>query len=187
MIKDIKIVIICGVSGSGKNTMISRLLSESTFNFKKIVTYTTRSRSRPNEIKGEDYHFLSETKFKNLIDNNYFLEYEITHNCYYGTPRNSLTKPGNYLMHLDIRGGISIKKIFPDTLIVFIDTPRDQIISRLKKRRESKESIETRLKTADRELTMMASADVVIINNDGQLDIAYLNLKKAIENFLSSE
>lgn len=179
-----KIVIICGPSGSGKNSLIDLLLKENGLNFVKVVTCTTRPNSR-QERAGQDYEFLKEKEFEKRIDSGYFLEYENTHGYYYGTPKSSFFKNANYLAHIDIRGAINIKKTYPETLIIFINTPIYQIKRRLKARGEEPTKIKVRLATANREIASMKFADVIIDNIDNKLDEAYTNLFSAIEKYLN--
>lgn len=179
-----KIIVICGPSGSGKNTLISALLDDPKYDFQKIVTFTSRPNTR-GEVEGKDYYFIGSNEFEEKIKQGFFLEHERTHNYYYGTPKNAFSRLGNYLAHLDIRGGISIRNAHRKSLIIFINTPIKQIINRLQNRSESDAEIKIRLKTAERELKMMDEADVVIDNLDGQIYEAYANLKIAIDKFLS--
>ena len=68
------IVIISGLSGSGKDTVISRLKEISDINFHFVVTCNTRKR-RETEIDGKDYHFITREKFLQMIENGEMVEY----------------------------------------------------------------------------------------------------------------
>lgn len=178
-----KIVIICGPSTSGKNTIIESFFKDPKYNFKRIVTNTTRPK-RVDDLEGKIYNFLSEKEFKNKIENGSLLEYESIHGYLYGTSVDSFTEEGTYLMQSDIRGAINIKKHFPQTLIIFINLPEKQIIARLHKRGETSENIKIRLQTAKNEIKMKDQADIIITNLDGKLNESILNIKKTIDKFL---
>lgn len=180
-----KIIIICGVSGSGKDTLIKMLLEDSALNLKKVITFSSRPGNRDDDIRDKIYNFISLKKFEKKIQENFFFEHEKTHGYYYGTPRNAFDKPGNYILQIDIRGALNVKKTFPETLIVFIDVPIKQIIGRLKARGESKENIKIRLQTARRELRQKNNANLIINNLNGQINKAYEDLKKTVAKYLS--
>ena len=67
------IIIITGPSGVGKNTIINELSNHIDFHFS--TSYTTRPR-RDSETEGEDYYFITQQQFDDLIDKNHMLEYE---------------------------------------------------------------------------------------------------------------
>ena len=77
-------VILSSPSGAGKTTLV-KLLSKNK-NFFVSVSHTTR-KPRQNEIRGKDYHFVSDEEFKRLINNGEFLEHAKVFNNFYGTTR----------------------------------------------------------------------------------------------------
>lgn len=87
-------LLLIGPSASGK-TFIGKELEK--HNFKKIVTYTTRKK-RINEIDKIDYNFISIAEFKTKIKDNFFFEYVLYNDNYYGTARSSLNEIYNYLI-----------------------------------------------------------------------------------------
>lgn len=178
-----KIIILCGPSTSGKNTIIDSLHKESNYNFLPVVTNTTRPR-RPSEVNGQIYNFLSKAEFSNKIEQGFFYEYENVHGNLYGTDKNSFLKDGVYLMQSDVRGALNMKKAFSDSLLIFINIPKDQIRSRLQNRGADSSEITERLKTADLEHSYMSKFDLVVDNSNGLLDIALIKVRKAIDNFL---
>ena len=109
-----KIIVISGPSGSGKTTVGNKLL-EMFPDLAYSVSATTR-KIRNNEKEGIDYYFVDKNKFKEMIDNNEFIEWEEVHNDLYGTLYRDIEKKRNekagVLMDIDPKGGINIKKLF---------------------------------------------------------------------------
>jgi guanylate kinase len=180
-----KIVIICGPSASGKDALLSELLKDQAFNFKKVVTCTTRPNDRSFEKEGYNYHYLTDADFREKINAGYFFEHKQTHGFLYGTPKNAFENDVNYLMQIDIRGALEIKKQQADVYILFIIVPKKQLVGRLQKRGETQEMIKVRLKTAERECQMMSKADAIIENPDGLFDLTLEKAKTAIAKFLT--
>lgn len=85
-----KIIALFGKSASGKDT-IQKYLVSNLINTNEIVSYTTRPK-RDYEIEGVDYHFITEEKFKNLVQNNKMLEHTEFREWYYGTCIDTLKK-----------------------------------------------------------------------------------------------
>ena len=81
------ILIITGPSGVGKNTIIDALSKKLDFNFS--VSHTTR-KPRKGEIDGENYHFVSNETFEQMISNNDFLEYAEVFGNMYGTAKTNI-------------------------------------------------------------------------------------------------
>ena len=104
-------IVLSSPSGAGKTTL-SKLLSKQN-NYYISVSHTTR-KPRINEIDSQDYHFVSEEKFKSLIKNNEFLEYAKVFNNYYGTGKssviNNLDKGKKLIFDIDWQGTEQIKK-----------------------------------------------------------------------------
>ena len=76
-------VILSSPSGAGKTTLTKKL-QQKFQNFKISVSHTTRA-PRSNEVDGVDYHFVTQQKFKELIESNQFYEYAKIFDNYYGT------------------------------------------------------------------------------------------------------
>ena len=111
MIKN-KILILISASSSGKNYVFDCLIYN--YNFKPLISHTTRP-MRPNETNGRDYHFVSDSQFKELIDNDLLVEYR-TYNTlvsnipaiwYYGLSKQTiddLNPNTNYVTIFDVQG-----------------------------------------------------------------------------------
>ena len=80
------LLVISGPSGVGKGTVCNELLKEEK-NIRFSISATTRKK-REQETDGENYYFLDNEKFKDMIENGEFLEYAKVHGNFYGTPKN---------------------------------------------------------------------------------------------------
>ena len=100
------------------------------------VSCTTRNK-RKYEIDGVHYSFISEKNFQEMIDENKFLEYENVHGDLYGTPLDSLKgyleENKSLFLELDVKGALSLKKIYPsNTISIFLSPPNiDELRTRL--------------------------------------------------------
>ena len=81
-------VVLSSPSGAGKTTL-SKKIQQSDNSFKISVSHTTR-KPRANEVDGVDYYFVSEKKFKSLLDENVFYEHSKIFENYYGTSKSSV-------------------------------------------------------------------------------------------------
>ena len=109
--KDGIIVVLSSPSGAGKTTLVKKIAQKN--NFKISISYTTR-KPRTNEVNGNDYFFISADEFKNLINNQEFLEYAKVFQNYYGSSKNQvfekLNKGENVIFDIDWQGTDQIKK-----------------------------------------------------------------------------
>ena len=114
------IVVLSGVSGSGKTTMAS-LLEKKGYN--RSVSYTTRL-MRPNEFDKVDYHFISEEEFERKIEANFFVEYVKLFGNYYGTGANRIKSDQNFVMCLSLQGYLAAKKKWKKKFVgIYIKPP----------------------------------------------------------------
>ncbi len=74
---DLILLIISSPSGAGKTTLTRRLLQEFPA-LRFSVSHTTR-KPRANEVDGQDYHFVSEQAFRDIIAENGFAEWAEVH------------------------------------------------------------------------------------------------------------
>lgn len=174
-------IVVSAPSGAGKTTLINKLISKLYKEIAYSVSATTRP-SRRNEKDGVNYFFLSKEEFKRWIDEGKFIEWAQVHNHYYGTPKKmfkeTLKKGYNIIMDLDVQGGINIKKRYPDGIYIFILTKNVDILKRRLTRRktDTEESINERIKNAREELRFIKEYDYVVIND---------TIKKTIDTILA--
>ena len=191
MVKKGKIIIISGPSGSGKTTLFKKLLEKKEFKntLVRSISVTTRS-SRPGEINGRDYIFISPKMFLYKKRQGHFLESEEVFGNYYGTPKKNvvnLVKAGlNVLLCIDVYGAKHITQKFSKVVKIFIKTSSMEALKdRLMKRgSEDKEIVELRLQRAQEELQEAKSYHYTIINDD--LKTAYKRLESIVKKAISS-
>jgi guanylate kinase len=183
-----KLVIISAPSGAGKTTIVKHLL-ESNLNLSFSVSATTRA-IRGTEKDGVDYHYLTVEEFKRRIENGEFVEWEeVYKNHFYGTLKSEMEKiwalKKFVLFDVDVKGGITLKKIFgPSAISIFIMPPSiEELEKRLINRAtDSPEKIITRIGKAKEELTFASQFDKIIVND--QLEAAKKETFELIESFL---
>ena len=184
-----KIVAISAPSGSGKTTIVRRILKdipELVFS----VSATTRKR-RKEEKEGSDYYFITENEFKKKIDNNEFIEWEKFYDYYYGTYKKTVDEAVNagksIILEVDVKGALSLKHIYPDAVLIYIVPPSfNELVNRLKKRNtEDKADLQKRIDRAKMELGLKDKFDYFIDNTE--LDKAIFETEKLIRNLISKE
>jgi guanylate kinase len=168
------LIVISGPSGSGKDTVVQRMI-ERGLPFHFVVTATTRPK-RPNETHGRDYWFVSKEEFARMIEQNELIEYAIVYGDYKGIPkaqvRQALASGKDVIMRLDVQGAETVRKLAADALLIFITTEsEEELVRRLKERKtETSDSLAIRIATARKELKRLEAFDYVITNHDFQLD-----------------
>ena len=161
-------MVISAPSGGGKTTIREKLLKRDK-RFRFSVTCTTRP-MRPGEVDGKDYYFVTLKEFRRLRSGGKLLEWASVHGNMYGTPVKSvmtLLKKGLIpVMTIDVKGARSVKKIFPETVTVFLLPPGlKTLVGRLRKRREPAANIRVRLETAKKEIKEASFFDYLVIND----------------------
>jgi guanylate kinase len=150
-----KLVVISGPSGVGKSTICKELVKRA--GAVLSVSATTREKSAI-ETEGVDYFFLSRQEFQDKIDRGDFLEFAEVFGNLYGTPRDKIEEyiaQGKIvILEIDIQGGHSVKRLFPDAVTIFILPPdKKALLSRISNRnRETNDVQEKRLAKADEEI-----------------------------------
>ena len=165
-----KLFIISAASGAGKTTIVKELLKKCS-NLKVSISHTTR-KPRPSEVNGKDYFFTEITEFEKMIEEGLFLEYAHCHGNFYGNSKKSvhlLLENGNdVILEIDWQGAQSIKKIFPEAVSIFIMPPSLEILKErlIERNQDSLEVIETRMQSAEEEISHANEFDYVTINEE---------------------
>ena len=178
------IVILSSPSGAGKTTLVKEISKKK--NFKISISHTTR-KPRSNEINGKDYFFISEKEFKDLINQDKFLEYAKVFNHYYGSSKDAvlekLRNGENVIFDIDWQGTQQIKsqKLDYKILTIFILPPsRDELYKRLLNRDKNHEKIALeRMKQFNEDVLHWKDYDLVVINDN--LVKCYDKITKFIE------
>ncbi|MDD2804223.1 MAG: guanylate kinase [Elusimicrobiales bacterium] len=161
-------MVLSAPSGGGKTVVRSGLLKlDKKFAFS--VTCTTRPR-RPGEVDGKDYYFVTVPQFLKLRKEGRLLEWAKVHGNYYGTPVKSamdVLKEGRIpVMTIDVKGARSVKRLFPETVTVFLLPPDlKTLVQRLRGRGEAPANVAVRLETARAELRVASTFDYLVIND----------------------
>ncbi|BFZ61826.1 guanylate kinase [Saitoella coloradoensis] len=179
-------IVISGPSGTGKSTILKRLMAAHPTKFGFSISHTTRS-PRAGETRDVDYHYVSRSEFQSLIDANGFIEHaEFSGNCY-GTSVASVAavaeKSGKTcILDIDMQGVKSVKATDLNARFLFIAPPSlEELERRLRGRgTESEESVQKRLDAAKGEMEyakVPGAHDRIVVNDD--LEKAY----KEVEEF----
>ena len=165
------ILVISGPSGSGKSSLLRRLLEEIENAYFSIST-TTRP-IRQGEIDGVNYHYVSKEAFEKDISEGAFLEWAKVHDNYYGTSLKpilkSLKEGKIVIFDIDVQGHKIVREKFGNlTTSVFITTPdQAQLQKRLRERGTDDSSvIKRRLNNAVTEMTCMHDYEYLLINDE---------------------
>ncbi|WPX09747.1 guanylate kinase [Anaerocellum danielii] len=181
--RDGLLVVISGPAGTGKGTVVGRLLEKNP-NIKLSISKTTR-KPRPGEKEGVNYFFVSREQFEEEIKNERFLEYAEYNNNYYGTPKDfvfeALEKGFDVILEIETQGALKIKKAFSDAVLIFLLPPSiEELYRRLIKRgTESEDEIRARLEIAKNEIKLVPEYDYCVINDN--VDDAVQKIQKIIE------
>lgn len=184
-----KLIIITAPSGAGK-TSITRHLMKQIPKLAFSISAATR-KPRGYEKDGVDYYFISEEDFKQRIQHEEFVEWEMVYEGkYYGTLKSELLRiwadEKIPILDIDVKGAIHVQQQFPDTsLSLFIEPPS---VEALKKRLESRgtetaESLSARINKSAFELSFKDQFDHEIINDD--LKRACGEAQELVEKFIA--
>ena len=179
-----QLIVISAPSGSGKGTIISKLLENDNKNRWLSISTTSRA-PRSNDIPGETYNFVTKEEFEELIKNDYFIEYTNYVGNYCGTPKELIKKKLDQgidvILEIEIEGANNIKKLIPEALFIFIMPPSIKtMIQRLKNRKtDSKDKIIERFRTAYKEINEVTQYNYVVVNDD--LEIAVDKVESIIK------
>ncbi len=184
-----KLVIFSAPSGSGKTTIVQKLL-EKNLNLEFSISACSRPK-RTYEVNGKDYYFYSIEEFRRRIEQGEFVEWEeVYHDHFYGTLKSEIERirnqGKNVIFDLDVKGGVNLKKTYKDeALALFIMPPSvDELEKRLINRSsEEPEKIKLRIEKAEAELKYANQFDKIIYNDS--LEKAIKEAEQAVKNFIN--
>ena len=184
-----RIAVISGFSGAGKGTIVKALM-EKYDHYALSVSMTTRA-PRDGEVHGREYYFVTHEDFRKVMDEDGFLEYAYYEGSSnnYGTPRafveENLAKNNDVILEIEVQGGAQVKKIYPDTLSIFIVTPTPQdLIRQLEGRKDQSidfATVQKRLRTALRECADVGRYDAMLINESGRAEACADAIEKIMQ------
>lgn len=165
-----QLIVISAPSGAGKTTVCKMLMARNN-KIQISVSATTRP-ARATEEDGVDYIFLSQNEFKFKVNGNEFLEHEIVHGYHYGTLKSEveklLSQGFDVIFDIDVNGALTIKRKYPDAILIFLKPPSlDELKDRLKRRKsDNPDEIEKRLTRLPQEYQQSERFDYIVINDD---------------------
>ena len=177
------LIVLSGPSGSGKTTIVQALLAADP-SLALSVSTTTRP-SRPGEVEGQSYSFVSREEFQRLIRDGQFLEWAEVYGNLYGTRRDRVQKllegGRDVALALDIQGAMSVRRCRPDAVLIFLLPPSMEVLEeRLRARGlDSAEAIAQRLRDAAEEIRAASPFDYLVVND--RLDDAVAAVRAIIE------
>ena len=178
------LIVLSGPSGVGKDAVLTRMRATG-HNLKFITTVTTR-RKRAKEKNNVDYHFVSTERFQDMLAKSELLEWANVYGNWYGVPKQpikqAIDKGQDTIVKVDIQGATTIKKILPQAVFIFL-TPStiEELIARLKQRHtETPFDLALRIKTAEAEIKQLPLFDYVVINKQGEIDLAVSQITSII-------
>lgn len=168
-----RIIIITAPSGAGKTSITRHLLKTFPDQLAFSISAATREK-RAHEKDGVDYYFMSVEDFKEKIQSNSFVEWEMVYEGkYYGTLKSEIRriwKEGKTpLLDVDVQGALHVQQQYPEqSLSIFIDPPSvDELKRRLSRRgTETDESLSTRLNKATYELSFKEQFNELLVNDE---------------------
>ncbi len=164
------LLVISGPSGTGKGTLIERLMVEDK-SLVFSVSATTRA-PRPGEINGVHYHFVTNEEYDKLVAEDAFVEHATVHGNRYGTLRSEvyerLARGENVVLDIDVQGALNVIASEKEKVSIFILPPSMKVLrERLTGRgTETMEAVERRLHNAVWEISQRDKYDYQVVNND---------------------
>ena len=184
------IIILSSPSGAGKTTLVKKLSSIE--NFEISISYTTRV-PRLNEVNGNDYYFINNKDFNELIKKNELLEYAEVFSNLYGSSKkkviDNLQLGKNVIFDIDWQGTKQIKEknLNFKLISIFILPPsKKTLVNRLSERENNDENvINERMKKFETDVKHWVDYDFVVINDD--LETCFNELKDIITKNLNNK
>ena len=185
-----KVFIFSAPSGAGKSTVVNHLLGKYPGQFDFSVSATSRS-PRGSEQDGVEYYFISADRFRELIAQDAFVEYEeVYEDRFYGTLKSEVERIWNaghvIVFDVDVKGGVSLKKYFGDAArsVLIVPPSMEVLEQRLRGRgTDTEEAIAERLAKAQWELDFASGKfDRELVND--RLDNTFALAGDIVDAFL---
>ena len=183
-----KLIVISAPSGTGKTTVVKKLLEE-VHDIVASVSFTTRPK-RNKEKDGVDYYFVEKKAFEEMKYEGLFLENAIVFGHFYGTHKTYvsklLEKGKNVILEIDWQGAEQIREKVSDCILIFLIPPsKEVLLSRLRNRAtDSDKEIENRFNQAVQDLEQTVNFDYVLVND--QINESVQNIALCIKGEIGS-
>ena len=177
-----RVVVLSGPSGSGKTTIVERLIRESPVKLVKCVSATTRP-SRPGEVHGDAYYFLTNDDFAARRAAGEFLETAEVFGAgyWYGTLKSELERArhegGWAFLEIDVEGALRVMQEYPNALTIFLEPPSVEACEQRLRARgtDAEETIQRRLNKVHDELQLADRYRFRVVNDDLEQAIRRIN------------
>ena len=162
--------VVSAPSGAGKTTLCYEMRARLP-DLAYSISCTTRA-PRAGERDGVDFRFVSEARFRTMLDRGQFAEWATVHGNLYGTPAGPLEAAlgdgKDVLLDIDTQGAAQLRARYPEAVLVFIVAPSmADLEQRLRERRsDAEQEIERRLQRARDEVKLWRRYDYLIVNRD---------------------
>ena len=162
--------IVTAPSGAGKTSLVKALI-EREQQLRVSVSHTTRAK-RPGEEDDVNYHFVSEAAFMEMLRKGSFFESALVYGNHYGTSQlwvNEQLEAGlDVILEIDWQGAVQVRNLDPKACSIFILPPslKTLKIRLLNRAQDDAETIEKRMSEAVAEISHVAEANFVVINDD---------------------
>ncbi len=173
------VFVVSGPSGVGKSSILRKALEHDP-NLRFSVSHTTRE-PREGEVADQDYHFVSEESFRELIDADAFLEWAEYQGNLYGTSHAAVEGPTregiDLILEVEVQGAAQLRdRLEAVFLFVLPPSSMSQLEVRLRSRgSDDDDVIRKRLEIAQQEIRHAEEYDYVVVNED---------LARAVEDFM---
>jgi guanylate kinase len=164
------LIVLSGFSGAGKGTLVKALVKKYE-GYAVSISATTRD-PRVGEVDGRSYFFKTVEEFRQMIQEDAFIEYAQYVENYYGTPKayveEMLDQGKDVILEIEIQGAVKVKEKYPEAVLVFVTTPDAETLYRRLTERgtETEEVIASRLARAVEEAKGMDLYDYLLVNDD---------------------
>jgi guanylate kinase len=164
------LIVLSGFSGAGKGTLVKALVKKYE-GYAVSISATTRD-PRVGEVDGTSYFFKTVEEFRQMIQEDAFIEYAQYVENYYGTPKayveEMLDHGKDVILEIEIQGAVKVKEKYPEAVLVFVTTPDAETLYRRLTERgtETEEVIASRLARAVEEAKGMDLYDYLLVNDD---------------------
>ena len=188
------LIVLAGPSGVGKNTIITKLLTNYQDVMTRVITYTTRPQ-RAEEIEGQQYHFVTPEGFQELAQAGRLMEVDADaagHDVYssghwYSMPTDIFgdlpVETPLVIAEVDIHGMRRLRTRYPECVTVFVTAPPEILLRRIYKRGDTMDHKELghRMDTAREQIKAAREFDYILFNEPDNLDKTIENVERIID------